>query len=113
MNNPKEEQKYPTTIKIDHRRSSAFTSAFANGVVLSLAPSGLYNLTFYEDVVGIHSEHLTATSETETSTEFLTDDLHPHKEDKVRVTMKEEDLRSLCALIQRRFPAHGKTDEPE
>lgn len=90
--------------KLPHRRSPHYGSVFANGVILSFLPtSELYNITFYEDVLLVNSETLPAPDDTTGKTKFVEGDLEPAREDKVRVSMREQDLRSLYDLLSKRF----------
>lgn len=96
------ENEESTKKKIKHRRSEHFQSVFAGGTVVSKIERGpTYTLTFYEDVVGINSETILVSEDGVASTGFETGDLDHHREDKVRVTIREDGLIALRDLINR------------
>mgnify|MGYP003628016716 CR=1 FL=1 len=90
--------------KLPHRRSPDYASVFANGVILSFLPANeMYNITFYEDVLLVNSETLPVPDDKSSKTTFVDGDLLPTREDKVRISMREQDLRSLYDLLSKRF----------
>jgi hypothetical protein len=90
-----------TTKTIIHRRAVGFSTVYASGIVSSLVPnSGLFNLTFYEDVVGVRQETLASSSETTAISTIEESGLEPHREDKVRVSMRPETVVALVNLLQ-------------
>lgn len=92
------------TIKVRHRRSNDFSSVYASGVISSSVPfTGLFNLTFYEDVIGIQSETMNTSGTTEIVTSFEDGDIEHHREDKVRVSMSPETAQLLINLLTRQL----------
>lgn len=88
--------------KIPHQRANSFHSAFANGVTVSLSPSGYYNMTFWEDAMGIVSE--TARLEDGVmETSYESDDVLAHREDKFRITIDLSTMRALHDVLDRRL----------
>lgn len=94
-----EEQEF----KIDHRTSKTFASTFSNGVTLTLAPSGYYQLTFWEEVVGIVQETAKPKKDGGRDIYYKEEDTFLHKEDKMRVTMDLSTLSALHKVISRRL----------
>jgi hypothetical protein len=101
--------------KIQHRRSANFGSVFANGAVLSaISASQMFTLTFYEDVVGLNSETvMKASGDAPVKTAFKDDDVTPHREDKVRVTLPPHAIQNLLSLLLNNVGAESQKTSQE
>lgn len=108
------EQAEGEAVKVEHRRAPTFNSAFATGTILSALGNGFYNLTFYEDCVGVEKETMTINPDGSTVSSFGPGDLFPHKEDKIRITMHHKDLMALYTLMKSKLDvAEGHQTEAE
>lgn len=103
-------------IKIPHHRANHFVSAFSSGAIFA-GPTGdgLYHLVFYADAVGVTHETGIKISETGGEIRYATSvesgDTAHFREDKARISMTADGLRSLLELLQTRIKVADKGDK--
>jgi len=98
-------------IKIPHHRSNQFTSHFATGVIMGgPTPDGMNHLIFYSDVIGVNSETGTEIAPGVFKAAVQLDDIQQFREDKARISMRTESLKSLYNVLRDRFGTEPKVD---
>lgn len=116
------EDDIPEAIDIEHHRSPSFTSQHATGAILS-GPSidQVWHLIFYADCVSIIKEtanyagdftpHEDGSAHAGFQTSINQNDVKNFREDKARISMPINSLKSLRDLLNKRLPPEGNENE--